>query len=410
MVRPNQLKYQKVRHDLEQLVSSLSEGDRLPSERELAVQYDCTALTVRKAIAPLAHMGLIVRRRGSGTFVTQHGASSAANSAASRPYSSQHIGILIHSQPSPFAQRLLAELHCCAREEQFTLRTRWVSAFDEQAVEEASSLAAEGCGALVLPWFPADLTESVVQFIGEAPRPVVLSRYIKGLEANCFEQPSFYGVGLTRITEALCVYLGSLGYGSLALLGPRDASDDIVQRSLAAYSCYVSQHGKSPLIGLVGSSSDDMDELAGQWERQGHGLGIISYDDTHALRFMTAMHKRGLTAGRDYGIVGENDIDAALFSDPPLSTVAHAYPYMARALLESARALAEGRLNQSSEIAPRTLLVRGSCGGAGRITPQVVKTVEGLGLLIENTVEAQMATAPVRREEADAELAYAGAK
>ena len=47
----------------------LSEGQQLPSERELAEYAEVSRVTVRKAVAELVKSGLIEQRRGAGTFV-----------------------------------------------------------------------------------------------------------------------------------------------------------------------------------------------------------------------------------------------------------------------------------------------------------------------------------------------------
>ncbi len=44
-------------------------GHRIPFEHELAVEYDCSRMTVNKAMSELARTGLIERRRRSGSFV-----------------------------------------------------------------------------------------------------------------------------------------------------------------------------------------------------------------------------------------------------------------------------------------------------------------------------------------------------
>jgi GntR family histidine utilization transcriptional repressor len=46
-------------------------GSRIPFEHELTAQYDCSRMTVNKAITELAGRGLVVRRRRAGTFVAQ---------------------------------------------------------------------------------------------------------------------------------------------------------------------------------------------------------------------------------------------------------------------------------------------------------------------------------------------------
>jgi GntR family transcriptional repressor for pyruvate dehydrogenase complex len=47
----------------------LKHGDRLPSERELSEQFKVSRSSVREAIRSLELQGLVVSRRGSGTFI-----------------------------------------------------------------------------------------------------------------------------------------------------------------------------------------------------------------------------------------------------------------------------------------------------------------------------------------------------
>ncbi len=49
---------------------SLREGDRLPSEEQLAAGFRVSVGTVQKALARLAHSGVISREHGRGTFVS----------------------------------------------------------------------------------------------------------------------------------------------------------------------------------------------------------------------------------------------------------------------------------------------------------------------------------------------------
>ena len=52
------------------LSGALNEGDRLPSEEELATSYRVSVGTVQKALGRLAHSVLISREHGRGTFVS----------------------------------------------------------------------------------------------------------------------------------------------------------------------------------------------------------------------------------------------------------------------------------------------------------------------------------------------------
>lgn len=62
---------------------ALPPGSRLPSVRELTGQALVSLITVRKAYAELEYAGLIVRRRGQGTFVADD-IGQAAHEAAQR--------------------------------------------------------------------------------------------------------------------------------------------------------------------------------------------------------------------------------------------------------------------------------------------------------------------------------------
>src|SRR5258705_6488594 len=44
-------------------------GHRIPFEHELSAEYNCSRMTVNKALSQLAKAGLIERRRRSGSFV-----------------------------------------------------------------------------------------------------------------------------------------------------------------------------------------------------------------------------------------------------------------------------------------------------------------------------------------------------
>lgn len=64
--------YQQLQRKLRQAIESrmLGTDDALPPERDLAEELGVSRMTVRKAIEGLVKEGLLVRRHGSGTFVS----------------------------------------------------------------------------------------------------------------------------------------------------------------------------------------------------------------------------------------------------------------------------------------------------------------------------------------------------
>ena len=63
--------YRQIAADIARSIGSgtMTSGELLPSETELAAQFDVTRMTVRQALSVLAAQGLIERRQGAGTYV-----------------------------------------------------------------------------------------------------------------------------------------------------------------------------------------------------------------------------------------------------------------------------------------------------------------------------------------------------
>jgi len=64
--------YYQIRNTIKDWIvnKDYSYGDKIPSENELAELFKVTRLTVRQGISLLVQEGLLIRKRGEGTFVT----------------------------------------------------------------------------------------------------------------------------------------------------------------------------------------------------------------------------------------------------------------------------------------------------------------------------------------------------
>lgn len=384
-------KFQRIEVKIRELTQAMPLGARLPPERVLAESFDCSFLTVRRALKALVADGSVVRRIGSGTYVAR-----APVAAAAEPSREQRkLGALVYRQGDAYAFRVLQALSEEAVGRGVGLKTGWVSEFADEALSEAHRMAANGCEALILPWFPHTEIDAVRAFVAEGPLPVCVPEPIPGLERNCFVSPGKFGDRTLRATASLCAYFEALGCSRIAYLGPASVTDPILQKALSAYIANRS-HGAEALCGLVQPGAREMDRLAERWAAHRGTLAVVSYDDEHALRFMTAMHKRGLTAPDDFRIVGFNDTDASAFSDPPLSTVAQDFSGAGYWMIEHALALSGGECAQSPGTDPTRLIVRETCGGAARIDAAMRAAIPDLELVVETTPDSAAETAAIR--------------
>jgi DNA-binding LacI/PurR family transcriptional regulator len=375
----SQLKYKQIEQEIRELAKTLPAGAKLPSERDMAKTFDCNFLTVRKALKQLVDDGVITRKIGSGTFV------SPQSDQISVPVEGGlRLGIMIWEESDVYGYNVLKAIAHAARTKNIHLRSCWINDFAANTRQQADRLKREGCVAIILPWFPHEKTEEVRHFVSNSPLPVTLPMLIPGLEKNCFEQQGSFGSSMITCTEMLCRYYECLGRKQIAFLGPNSSTDVILQNRLSAYSCHISQQNLPFLCGLVDPGAEAMDQLAERWKIHQGNLSIISYDDEHALRFMTAMHKVGLSAPTDFEIIGFNDIESSRYSDPPLSTICQSFGYIGEWLIIHAVAFAQNRVEQSPGSPRHRLLVRYSCGGRGNIDDALRAKLPNIDLVIDN--------------------------
>ena len=385
-LRAQQHKYLAIQRELDARLTELAPGDQLPSERALAARFGCTTVTLRKALAGLEAAGRIRRVRGSGTFV------SGTTTPAPDPQR-RRIGMLIDAGADAYAHQVMRALAAEAEDQGIELRAAWCGAIGPAALPHAQRLAAEGCTALTVPWFPGDRTAAIRDLVAAAPLPVCLPALVPGLEDQCFERPELFGATLEPTVAALVTWLVGLGHRRIAFLGPDVADDLMLQRTLRACTAQAGRCDADGPVGLVGPGPEAMDRLAAKWQRHAGELAVVAYDDAHALRFVIAMRRLGLTAPTDYAIVGRNDTEESRLCDPPLTTVAHDFRFTAHWLLRNALALAAGTTDRCDRAVEYILLPRASCGGAGRADDDLIATMHTFGVRVAMPADAATARA-----------------
>lgn len=80
--------YHQIRRTIKHAILDKQYGpnDRIPPEHDLAKQFDVNRMTIRQALSSLVDEGLLVRKRGEGTFVTN-------NEELIQAMSLKHIGM-----------------------------------------------------------------------------------------------------------------------------------------------------------------------------------------------------------------------------------------------------------------------------------------------------------------------------
>lgn len=169
-----------------------------------------------------------------------------------------------------------------------------------------------------------------------------------------------------RGAEAATAHLVALGHRRIAFLGGR-AGMVVHEDRLAGYRAALAAHGLDAGRYVVDC---DLDRAAGA-EALVRALAAgpaptaaLCYNDRVAIGAMHALWERGLVPGRDFAVIGFDDIEEARWARPALTTVAIDAEGLGRRA--AARLLAEidGTAGGDDGLAPARLVVRESCGAS----------------------------------------------
>jgi DNA-binding LacI/PurR family transcriptional regulator len=93
---------------------------------------------------------------------------------------------------------------------------------------------------------------------------------------------------------------------------------------------------------------------------------LFCYNDMTAMGCLRAAKQAGLHVPRDLSILGYDDIAAAPYLDPPLTTVAQSKYGLGQKATEMALALIQGRQDVQDALLQPQLVIRSSCGKPSR--------------------------------------------
>lgn len=346
-------------------------GAKLPTERALAKELRLSFHTIRHAMALLVTQGVIVRKVGRGTFVTP---------AAVRHRQRIKLALLYHNPGGSYAAEIFHRLQLMSEAHGVQLVMHSVLRWGAEASAALEQARSDGCRAAIIPWFDAAQHLSEVRSLIQGSEvPVAVAELIPGCEANCIEAPEIFGSGDHDAVRLSCAYLALLGYEHIAYLAPINLSPT-VQRRLSAYTRYVAEHGRQNHAAVVGPRAEDMDCVVARWLALRESLAVVAYDDVHARRLITALHKARLRIPEDVAVMGFNDTEEAASTDPPLTSMADSYEYIAQSMLVHALALASAGSRQATTGARQRLVIRRSCGGVARFGQELAARVAALGI------------------------------
>jgi DNA-binding GntR family transcriptional regulator len=176
--------YEQVRSVLRERIAAgtYAPGDRLPSESALAAEFEVHRLTVRRALEELAREGIVVARKGSGTYVAP-----------------RHVPlpIFIPLRPQAFAPSLDRQLAAAGRE------------FREVLLGVGRNDRGASVPAPLRDTGPLYLVRSALEVDGQFwvyTTAWVAQRRVKGIARDWRESDGLYGVLLDQVGELVSLW------------------------------------------------------------------------------------------------------------------------------------------------------------------------------------------------------------
>lgn len=252
---------------------NLKPGDRVPSEKELAERFGVSRITSKRALHMLAEAGLLDRRRGKGTFVTNDARRRLEALPARAPRqrrSATCLGLVLPDASEAYGLDLLCAIEERCAELGYHLVVRRTR--DQQEVEEKAiqSLVGDGVvdGLIVFPVHGEFYNASLVRLVLDRAPLVLVDRHLPGIPACAVHTDN------VAAAYALTTYLLDHGHEQLAFVSPPTENTSSIEERIEGYASALRERGlstsalrrftdvRSTLPGGGGESAEAIDRAA----------------------------------------------------------------------------------------------------------------------------------------------------
>lgn len=218
---------------------------------------------------------------------------------------------------------------------------------------------------------PADATsaEDMNQILSWKIPCICVSRHVKGVEADYVGSDNKRGMALAT------QHLISLGHTRIAMLGGHERSS-MGRERLEGYLSALEAAGIKRDDRLIAPQrqghslqSEGKRLIAAQLRMKNPPTAAVCHNDAVAFGVIMGLRSLNLEAGRDFGVVGFDDVPEAALWEPTLTTVGSQLEQVGQwaAELMISRMNDPVRLPTRIEVTP-TLVVRESCGSGRRVS------------------------------------------
>ena len=229
----------------------LAPGERVETERELAEKHHVSRITTKRALNLLEEEGLVVRRRGLGTFVvsqTEKGSKPliSRQSFSLKENANKRLGLIMEDLGETYALSLFYEIDRQAAQAGFQLCLS-VSYGDQKKERTAlhQLLALNVQGIIIMPAHGRYYNSDLLRLVLDHFPVVIIDRPLNGIPAPCVYTDNL------RASSALTELLIQKGHQSIGFFTPATYEAISLEERHMGYVQVMKSHGLIEMEPLV---------------------------------------------------------------------------------------------------------------------------------------------------------------
>lgn len=341
------------------LSGKYSSSSMLPSSTALARRFKATRFTIRQALDLLRQEGLILTRKGCGTFVSRKGRS-------------RLIGLVIPgiSYSSEFFQPIVASLMQLAHENDYMILMDGVWSLNSndntrEAVEVAARLIKRKvAGVIYQPLEYSDNSEAVnrrvLAALTRAGIPVVL---LDGDIVRWPERSEYDLVSIDNIAagETLAEHLVESGARNICFLMRKNWVHNVQNRAHGVKNVVIANGLRWSPSSVILADPSEVGEVSKVMRRRPCPDAFVCENDVLAANLKLSLEKIGCRIPDDVMVAGFDDVRVARLATPGITTIRQPCDALARAAFGRLLDRMAGRpLDTVHIVSPFTFVRRGS--------------------------------------------------
>jgi DNA-binding LacI/PurR family transcriptional regulator len=312
----------------------LKYGDRVPSEKELAEEFNVSRITSKKALDLLSHNKLIERIRGKGSFVIKNQTvkkdEQQNNLYHQDAMDSKLIALIIQDFDDAFGLKLVKTIEETCLQYNCNLiirRTGGQIIEEENAIKDLVNFGVEGL--IIFPIQGEHYNTELLKLVLMDFPLVLVDGYLRGIPASAVSTNN------QSASEKLTNHLFSLGHKDVAFLAPSQKGTSSIEDRVQGFHIAYSKQGiklnpnfvlddlisSFPLYDLNGNKSIDtydLDSIKSFIDNNPDVTAFIACEYYLALALKKTLNDLGKKVPEDYSVVcfdyPDNSFDRASFT------------------------------------------------------------------------------------------------